>query len=234
MGCSAPDFENSRPRHNIFFALYPPPEPAERIGRLTDRLFETGALSGRRVGRPRLHVSLNSLGEHSVLPERLIAHACAAVSQLTVPSFVLALNRVMSFETNKGLRPRVLTGDDGLIGVFMLHHAIHEALAKAGLMRGREPPILPHLTLSREEGLWPDNFIDPIVWRVRDFRLVHSRHGEGRHNILGRWPLLDDDSGVTWAEAHTDAHSAGSMLSNSCSQASGSPWCRAPSRNSEI
>jgi len=32
--------------------------------------------------------------------------------------------------------------------------------------------------------------IRPIRWLVRDFLLVRSHVGQGRHDHLGRWPLL--------------------------------------------
>jgi 2'-5' RNA ligase len=31
--------------------------------------------------------------------------------------------------------------------------------------------------------------IDPIRWMVRDFVLVHSIRGGGRHILPGQWPL---------------------------------------------
>lgn len=179
-----------RSRHNIFFALYPPPEVAEAIARFSDRLFRDGTLRGPRVGVDRLHISLNGLGAYPQWPEDLVAAAKTAVARVRAPAFWVALNRVMSFENRTGLRPRVLVGDDGVAGVFMLHRQIHEALALAGLIRRAEPSLTPHLTLSRESGLSPDDDVQPWAWRVSEFRLVHSPQGEGRHEVLDRWPLV--------------------------------------------
>jgi RNA 2',3'-cyclic 3'-phosphodiesterase len=187
---SVPTFGNPISRHNIFFALYPPRDVARRIARLTDRMFEEGELRGPRVAPERLHVTLKSLGSYSALHPLLIARAGEIASKVKMPAFSLALNRVMSFENRTGLRPRVLVGDEGVFGVFRLHGALHEAEREVSRSRRREPRIEPHLTLSREDSVRPEDLIDPIVWRVREFRLIDSAHGESRHNVLGRWPLL--------------------------------------------
>jgi 2'-5' RNA ligase len=177
-------------RHNIFFALYPSQAAADGIVHLTDRLFEAGTLRGRRVTRDCLHVSLYGLGCYDWVPSRIIDDVCAAVSHLKMAPFRLALNAIMSFDHHDGWRPRVLTGDDGLYGVDELYDAMHLILKK-GRPRGRQVPRIarPHLTLSREETLLPDALIEPVHWTVRDFRLIHSPHGESRHIVLGCWPL---------------------------------------------
>ncbi|HEX3954708.1 MAG TPA: 2'-5' RNA ligase family protein [Stellaceae bacterium] len=152
-------------------------------------MFASGELRGRRVERDRLHISLNFVGEYFALPEAPLAAVREAVSTLKVPSFVVSLNAVTSFENN-GRKPRVFVGDDGVCGVLMLHRTIHEALTKAGLQQGTERRITPHLTLSREDDKLPDDGVDPVSWRVREFRLIHSRQGQSRHNVLGSWPIL--------------------------------------------
>jgi 2'-5' RNA ligase len=101
--------------------------------------------------------------------------------------FVVSLDQVQSW--NGDPRPLVLIGDDGVIGVINLHAAIHAALAQAGLAHGPERPITPHLTLLRDRLEPPGEAIDPVLWTARDFALVHSRAGEGRHHVLGRWAL---------------------------------------------
>jgi 2'-5' RNA ligase len=180
--------------HRLFVALYPPPETAATIARLVDRTVETGEMRGRRVPGDRLHISLNYLGGFPEPPYGVIEPVIKALSSVQARAFVVALDRVVSFGAGAGLRPRVLTGDDGLIGVFMLHHAIHAALVQAGLTRRTERPFTPHLTLSREAGALPEDFIDPVVWRVQEFRLIHSREGEGRHHAAGVWSLPDRET----------------------------------------
>lgn len=176
------------PRHDIFFALHPPLKVANAITCFTDRMFETGILRGPRVACERLHITLNGLGSYSVCPAPLIAKASKAVADLKRPSFKLALNCLRSFDNNP-LRPRVMSGDDGLIGIDMLYDEIYLMLRRSGL-RFPHPRITPHLTLSRERNLLPEDFIEPVVWPVREFLLIDSLQGQSRHQILGRWQLI--------------------------------------------
>ncbi len=176
-------------RHAIFFALYPPADKAAEIAHFADQMFESGILSGRRVARQRFHITLNYLGHCACVPETLVARTCTAVSRLRENVFLFALNKLESFDTHNGQYPRVLTGDDGVIGAKLLQDAIHFSLAKERLIRGRGRRINPHLTLSYEASFLPEHFIAPIAWDVADFCLVHSPQGESRHDILGRWQL---------------------------------------------
>ena len=179
------------PRRNLFFALQPPPEMRDPIVALAQRLSQAHGLTGPQTASARLHVSLNSLGVHDDLPEPLIAGAVQAVSRLRMASFEVAFNRVVSFRNPRGPRPLVLWGDEGVIGVFALHAAIHGALRDAGLTARHPRPIEPHMTLLRDRRSAPDTAIRPVRWRVRELVLVDSPQGEGRHHAVRRWPLVD-------------------------------------------
>jgi 2'-5' RNA ligase len=47
----------------------------------------------------------------------------------------------------------------------------------------------PHHKLLRKPRDAPPEFIPPLRWWVREFLLIDSVHGEGRHEVLGRWTL---------------------------------------------
>ncbi len=173
-------------KHRLFFTLYPDPETAARLSGLIDRLRRRHGLTGPRVAQSRLHISLNFLGEDP--SAAIVDRTSEAVSMLVMRPFVVSLDHVMSFKGGE-LRPLVLTSDDGVIGVMNLHTAIYAALADAGLAPLREPIRTPHLTLLRDRRAPPEEFIDPVSWWVREFVLVDSPYGEGRHDVLGRWPL---------------------------------------------
>ncbi len=175
--------------HNLFFAIQPPPEVAARISALTEGLGQRHGLTGRPLAPERLHISLNSLGEHQGMPDELIVKASKAASDVAMPPFVVALDRVASFQVKADLRPVVIFGDDGVIGVNLLHTAIHMALNYARLIPNHERAIAPHLTLVRDRTEVPEEQIEAVSWRVREFVLIHSPYGEGRHNVLGRWRL---------------------------------------------
>ncbi|MDB5423023.1 MAG: 2-5 ligase, partial [Phenylobacterium sp.] len=116
--------------------------------------------------------------------------AIAAAGAVRMPPFTVALDRVGSWGRGVGQRAIVMWADDGVIGVRLLHAAIHEALAAAGSVRGPEPGLEPHLTLWRDKAEAPLEFVEPISWRIEAFVLLDSVWGEGRHEVLGRWPLL--------------------------------------------
>jgi len=169
----------------VFFTIKPDPGAALQIQRLTDRLGPSHCLTGQIVSPDRLHVSLNSLGPHDPWSA---ARAMEAVSTIRTPPFVVAFNRLASFGRGNGPRPLVLWGDEGVIGVFRLHTAIHAALADAQVVGRRERQIEPHVTLLRDRRVVPDQPIPPIRWTVRELLLIRSVRGEG-HETLGRWPL---------------------------------------------
>lgn len=174
-------------RHKLFFALYPDAAAAEQAVRIAARIRRRDGLRGQPTPEQRLHISLNGLGAHCARHDQVIAWASEAVSRVRAPPFRLALNQVVSW---KGApRPLVLLGDEGVIGVYALHAAIHRALAEAGLAGPREPSFTPHLTLLRDHLETAVEFVPPVVWTVRDFHLVDSLHGEGRHLYAGTWRL---------------------------------------------
>ena len=176
--------------HNLFFAVRPDAPTAEDITDLTDWQRRRHGLSGRPTTRGRQHISLNYLGCAFDPPRRLIARAEEVASTVAMRPFVVALDRVVSFQNNAGLRPRVLVGEDGVIGVHALHSVIHQGLADAFVVRRAVPALNPHLTLLRDRLTAPEDPITPVRWWVREFVLIDSLYGESRHELLGRWPLL--------------------------------------------
>jgi 2'-5' RNA ligase len=47
----------------------------------------------------------------------------------------------------------------------------------------------PHLTFLYGDQAIPEITIAPVSWIVRELVLVRSLHGQGRHLVLGRFPL---------------------------------------------
>ncbi len=178
----------SRPSiHKLFFTIYPDAAAVRRIARLQRDIRDRAGLWGRPTAMARLHISLNGLGVFDARPGGLVAKACEAVSHIRTRSFVVAFNTVKSW--SGAPRPLVMLADEGDYGVRRLHSDIHEALAESGLVHGRERQFTPHLTLLRDWTETPEEMISSVEWRVREFRLVDSMHGEGRHDPLGRWTL---------------------------------------------
>lgn len=176
--------------HRLYFALHPDAEAAEAIAALTGDLRRRWGLAGWPVPPDRLHISLNFVGKSTAPPPvEVIAQASAVASTVRGRPFAVGLDRVASFRGDPGRRPLVLLSDDGVVGVHALHATLHKALADAHMRPRKEPVIVPHLTLLRDPAEAPETFVDPVQWMVREFVLIHSVQGQGRHNVMGRWTL---------------------------------------------
>jgi 2'-5' RNA ligase len=176
-------------RHKIFFAVRPTRAAAEGLRRLAQLERLRRGMTGQSLPPERLHVSLNGLGAYRDPPLRLIARAVEACATVAARPFVVSFNRLGSWGRGGGPRPIVLRGDEGVAGAYALHGAIHQALVRAGLVHPRLRDFEPHLTLLRDRAVVPESFIEPVSWRVREFVLLNSIHGEGRHELLGHWTL---------------------------------------------
>jgi 2'-5' RNA ligase len=171
-------------RQRVFFALQPEVAAAREARGLAERLRLARGLKGRPITAERFHVSLHSLGDAP--SDQTISKACEAVSAVAQRSFLVALNRVATF----GGGALVLYGDEGVIGIDLLHKALHSALVASGVTRGPPRAFEPHMTL-----LWDPReaaeqvLLEPIGWRAREFVLLRSLNGEGRHEVLARWSL---------------------------------------------
>lgn len=131
-------------------------------------------------------MSLNFVGDFRGPPTRAVMEKAAALAdKVSERAFVVTLNQVGGWNGET----LVLLGDEGVIGAEMLHTAIHKALVTGAMAPRREPQIWPHVSLLRDKTQVPKTFVDPITWTAREFVLLDSIFGEGRHEVLGRWPL---------------------------------------------
>lgn len=113
----------------------------------------------------------------------------ALAAGLAQPAFDVRLDQVASFARPRH-SPLVLSGaGDGVAGPRALEAALRAGLAPLGLAEGRR--YTPHLTLLRDDRVIHRQAVDPVHWRARDFVFVRSRIGQGRHEVIARWPLSD-------------------------------------------
>ncbi|HEY3947485.1 2'-5' RNA ligase family protein [Phenylobacterium sp.] len=147
-----------------------------------------------RLGRPDyrtpercLHISLVMIAFGFSVWEPLLVRAAEAADRIRMRNFRISLNRIESFRGAP--RPRVLTGDEGVIGLDLLHAQLCAVLAAADFDVKRIANFNAHLTLMRDRRETPLQHVDPITWDAGEFVLVHSHHGQGRYTILERWPL---------------------------------------------
>lgn len=187
--CAGPGFDLGAvgPYDRFFFAALPE-------GQARDRAWSLADAEQLRVGRPDyrtprscLHVSLAMVAVGLPVSAAGLRRAGGAAGRVTMPRFRVSLNRVESFRGAP--RPRVLTGEDGVIGLDLLHAELCAALSASGFAVRRVANFNPHMTLMRDRRDTPLRHVAPVAWEVSEFVLVHSHHGQGRYTLLGRWPL---------------------------------------------
>jgi 2'-5' RNA ligase len=176
------------PEHRVFFALQPDDAAAESIARVAADLRQRHGLQGRLTPAPRLHMSLNYVGTFRGPPTRAVMEkATSLADRVSASPFRVTLNHVESWKADP--HPLVMLGDEGVIGAELLHTAIHKALAAGTMAPRREPQIWPHVSLLWDKALVLKESVEPISWTAREFVLLDSVFGEGRHEVLGRWAL---------------------------------------------
>jgi len=178
-----------RGKHVLYFALQPPPEAQAQALALANAARGKHRLSAKPGLPARLHVSLNHVGDFKRPPGPVVDKAVEAAETVAARPFLVQFNRMGTWGVGEGDRPIVLWGDEGVIGVNALYSTIHKAMRRLDMAPRREAEIAPHMTLLRDKAEMPETFIEPLTWRVEEFVLIHAVHGEGRFDIVGRFPL---------------------------------------------
>lgn len=161
-------------RRPLYLMVKPPRDVAERM-----------ALNRRAVRTlDQLHMTLLPLGDRADYSDAALAELIARIERWQLFAFRLVFDWVHESERTVALR-----GSEPIEGAKAFHKALRESLAREGIVvRGYD--FHPHITLAyRRDGLG-NGAILPISWRVEDFCLIESVHGEGRHIEHARFPLL--------------------------------------------
>jgi len=177
-------------RDVLYFALLPDPVTAASIAKLRQELRAKYGLTGQVRSSELLHLSLNGVGKFDAVPPQIISAAVKAGAAVRAAPFEMTFDRMMSFRGKSA--PLVLRCRDGLAALTALHKALSAEMARMGLKSGIGSAFTPHVTLLYDRKVVPQSPLDhPVGWKVRDFALVHSLHGKGRHLHLARWPLRE-------------------------------------------
>ncbi|MBL8429708.1 MAG: RNA 2',3'-cyclic phosphodiesterase [Dechloromonas sp.] len=175
----------------VFFALWPSPEVAERLGTIADNAAL--AFGGRATRRDTIHLTLAFLG--NVAEARLPDLASAAASVRVAP-FAIGIDQLGFWSHNHLIwagcgTPVAALGE--------LSVQLRKALARAGFRVGGEGrDFVPHVTLVRRvpEATAPTErrplpAIAPLVWRNAHFVLVRSTLSAlgSSYRIIGEFPL---------------------------------------------
>jgi len=175
-----------RPSDPVYLLIYPTDDVADQITRLGSRLGDRYNLPGRPTGAERVHTSLLGLCYFGQLTGTARSEINDMVSNLAMPPFVASFDLVRNFGRNGG--PLVLCGDEGVIGVTMLHDELVTTTRMIGF-RDQKRDFTPHITLNYRHCVVPEQSIDEIRWTVRELVLVCSLYGRHLHLVLARWPL---------------------------------------------
>lgn len=177
--------------YNLFFAIVPSGEDAQRLAQVGAELRRRHGLQGRGLDAQNLHVSLHAVaGYADKIPRSDIDAARAAAGRVTWPSSSIVFDRACSFDS-AGNNPFVLRcdahSDDAVI---QLRDTLGSELRRAGLRP--KPSSTPHMTLLYDRRLVPEQPIEPLCWIATRFSLILSHQGLGHHQRLGDWPPLDE------------------------------------------
>jgi RNA 2',3'-cyclic 3'-phosphodiesterase len=165
--------------HRLFFAIKPAMHAVPAI-----EAVRRNYCPERPVKSEHLHVTMEIFDDYIGLPEDLVERLIGIGNDMDMPGFLLSLGRLVGTTQSVALRPNGRS-----TGLALLQRAIRERVTEAGLTAREGWSFNPHMTLGyrREESF--ARAIDPIMWQVEELVLIHSRVGETRHDIIGRWQL---------------------------------------------
>jgi RNA 2',3'-cyclic 3'-phosphodiesterase len=170
----------------LFLAVVPGTDVAERIYRLASVVKRARRFDGDLIPTDRLHVTMFFLDDGRGVREYVVRMACEAAQGARMSSFEVSFDRIASFRGRPGHHPFVLLGGDGLGRLKLLRQMLGAQMARNGLKHLVNSDFNPHVTLLYAERKVEEQPIEPILWTVNEFVLIHSLHG---HAHLARWPL---------------------------------------------
>lgn len=176
--------------HRLFFALLPDTATRARMADAASVLRDRHQAGGRLIGAHRYHLTLHFLGDADRFEEPRAQAAQAAAADVAATAFELRLDRAGSFR-NRSI-PWWLGCEQPPSELQALWDRLGVALAKRGVRVEGGSSLTPHVTIVRDAAgpLHPPVEIEPIVWRVTDFALIHSQLGSrNAYTVLGQWPL---------------------------------------------
>ena len=173
-----------RPTDRLFLAVLPDADTAARIARTARHLRISHDLVGRPLQPEHFHVTLCSVDAGFGLSRERIDRVKERMAQVTMPAFRVGFDRAESFR-NGAL---VLRGEDGVIGLEVLHQRLSDVFDGSARPARR---FTPHVTVLRGGYRVPEQRIEPIEWTVRELVLVHSAIGRTTPRHVARWALAE-------------------------------------------
>lgn len=178
--------------HDAYYLIYPPPAVAARAAQWNRRLQATGGI-GAPMPPERLHITLHALGrfEHGI-PHDLLHRARAVGQTLSDEPFDVALDVLQPHHGKDGSGSMALVGrGPAVLALRRFQRNLGDAMRRMGFSTDQiRVHFSPHMTLDyAHPRLSATKTIAPIAWQVTQLFLVDSLYGQGRHEVLARWPL---------------------------------------------
>jgi 2'-5' RNA ligase len=180
-------------RHHVYFLLYPTPAAADCAAALWNRTRHRLATQ-KSVPMPpeRLHTTLMPLGcFEDRVPDTVLNLALAAGGAVDDEPFELVFNVIRSRGGGPFGTVELAGHGPALRRLRCLQRDLREQLIRVGFPAGRlRGSFTPHMALDyRHPIVVPRSLETPIAWPVTELCLVDSLHGQGRHEMLCRWPF---------------------------------------------
>jgi 2'-5' RNA ligase len=132
-----------------------------------------------------MHISLGKF-EVKERVENFVERVSRAIAKLRSAPFEVVFEQIGGFNSGHV----VLQGQDGLEALRAFREALRQALAWEKLEKGMPQKYTPHMTVIYGQPGEEVAPIEPVRWTVREFVLVISHQGQGRHEVLARFPLI--------------------------------------------
>lgn len=179
---------------DLYFMHYPPASVAEDAVELLRSLDHKGWGKSAPMPAERLHITLHPLGRYPErVPESVLQMATTAGRGLEAESFQVSLDLLQSRSPQDAASTVELVGQGhGVRSLRRFRRNLVDALRRVGF-----PPamirdsFLPHITLDYRHAAVARRRVAPLAWCVQEFCLVVSHFGQGRHEVLARWPMHD-------------------------------------------
>ncbi|MGS5087159.1 2'-5' RNA ligase family protein [Hydrogenophaga sp. A37] len=181
-------------RHDLYFMLHLPDAIAKAIVCHQRQLNASYRGPSKPMDPDRLHTTLVPLGSYEQrIPLEVLRVARKSGALLDEAPFRVCFDTLQSRGQQRELGTVELAGHgQGVQPLYRLRRQLVDALRQAGW-----PPecirqsFYPHITLDYRHEPVGVRRIKPLTWEVTEVQLVDSHYGEGRHEVLARWPLQD-------------------------------------------
>lgn len=181
-------------RHDLYFMLHLPAAVAQAIWCLQRQLDASYRGPSKPMASDRLHTTLVPLGSYAQrIPIDVLRVTQSAGALLSEAPFRVAFDTVQSRGPERELGSVELAGHgDGVRPLRRLHRQLADALRQMGWPEAwLRRSFYPHITLDYQHAPVGVRRVEPFAWHVTEFELVDSHYGEGHHEVLARWPLLN-------------------------------------------